>query len=74
MNANLIAELKQSYTVVGFYPKTIADCERVILSIGNLTARSVQATALVDSMEARLDAVAARIAGVPNRSETARVL
>ncbi len=65
MNANLIAELKQSYTVVCFYPKTIADCEKVILKIGNLTGRNAQATSLVSNMEARLNAVAARIASIP---------
>jgi len=65
MNFNLIVELSSSYKVVGYYPKNIADCEKVIISIGNLTGRNPQAIALVNSMEARLNAVADRIANVP---------
>ncbi len=65
MNFNLIVELSSTYKVVGYYPKNIGDCEKVIISIGNLTGRNPQATALVNSMEARLNAVAERIAAVP---------
>jgi iron complex transport system substrate-binding protein len=65
MNFNLIVELSSSYKVVGYYPKNIADCEKVIVSIGNLTGKNHQAVSLVNSMEARLNAVVERIASIP---------
>jgi iron complex transport system substrate-binding protein len=65
-NSALISSLEgRGYKVVGYYPKNIADCERVIVAIGNLTGRNPQAIALVNSMEARLQIVADRIATIP---------
>ena len=65
-NTNLIADLEgRSYKVVGYYPKNITGIEGVIVSIGNLTGKNPEANSMVAIMEARLQAVADRIADIP---------
>ena len=46
-------------------PHTLDDVLASVIEVGRLTSRAAQAAALVDSLEARLAAVAARVAGRP---------
>src|SRR6478735_7701985 len=60
-----LAHLGCTAEVLTIDPHTLEEVFGSILTLGRATGHEAQATALVDSLRARLDAVRARVAGRP---------
>lgn len=62
--------LDTGVTVVSLEPATMADILATIGTVGELTGRSIEASALVQSLGSRLDALETSLSGVTHRPRT----
>jgi iron complex transport system substrate-binding protein len=64
---SLASLTNQNITVLAFDPQSVADVERMINTLGNVTGKTQQANAVVADMQNRISAVEQKVAGVTSR-------
>ncbi len=63
----LNALTEMNLTIVAFDPQSVADVEKMILTLGNVTGKSSEASLVVTDMQTRVSAVQQKIDNVTNR-------
>jgi iron complex transport system substrate-binding protein len=64
---SLASLTNQNITVIAFDPQSVADVEKMINTLGNVTGKTQQANAVVTDMQNRITAVEQKVAGVTSK-------